>query len=204
MFHIPLSKSESQLEIKKSHFLSFVYPFQDLSEIQKFLKEDKIKYKEATHHVYAFRIGTSHNYSEGYSDDGEPNGTAGRPILTLLQKKGFSNLLVIVVRYFGGTLLGAGGLVRAYTQSAQLALDKVKWEVYIPKVLLTLSFPYPFYNLIKREMDLFKATLNEEFFDSFISIKVELPKENEFLFLERLNNLSKGSLKKRDGYYEIP
>lgn len=203
MFQIPLNQSESQLEIKKSHFLSFVYPFSGLNEIQRFLKEDKLRYKEATHHVYAFRVGTSSNYSEGYSDDGEPSGTAGKPILSLLQKKGFSNLLVVVVRYFGGTLLGAGGLVRAYSQSAQLALDKVCWESYIPKTTLSLSFSYPFYNLIKREMDLFKATLLSESFDSVIDIQVELPKGNEALFLDRLNNLSKGNLHKKENHYEI-
>lgn len=203
MFQIPLNQSEAHLEIKKSHFLSFVYPFHDLNEVQRFLKEDKLRYKEATHHVYAFRIGTSHNYSEGYSDDGEPSGTAGKPILSFLQKKGFSNLLVVVVRYFGGTLLGAGGLVRAYSQSAKLALDKVQWEFYIPKVSLRLFFSYPFYNLIKREMYLFGAILLKESFDNIISIEIDISKENEFLFLNRLNDLSKGSLHKRDDYYEI-
>ena len=109
------------LEEKKSKFYAFAFECFDDDEIKKQLEILKKEHKKATHFCYAFRL--SSPFSEKAVDDGEPNGTAGKPILNVLQKKNLNNICVIVVRYFGGIKLGAGGLVRAYTKVTSSVLS---------------------------------------------------------------------------------
>ncbi len=106
-------------EIKKSKFYVLLYKIDNESDIDKYLKEAKDNYKDATHYCYAYKV----KASKKCSDDGEPSGTAGLPILDVLDKKNIDNVLCIVVRYFGGIKLGAGGLIRAYANSVKEALD---------------------------------------------------------------------------------
>ena len=109
------------MEIKKSKFLGYKYDITSTDEVDKILSALKKDHKKARHIAWAYIIVSPH--LEKCSDDGEPSGTAGRPILNVLQKRGLSNCMVAVVRYFGGIKLGAGGLVRAYGKSASEALD---------------------------------------------------------------------------------
>lgn len=106
---------------KKSRFIAHVFPVDSEEEAQKQIEEIRKKYWDARHNCHAFVIGANHEITR-CSDDGEPSGTAGRPILEVLTGAGVHNVLVIVTRYFGGTLLGTGGLVRAYSQAAQAGL----------------------------------------------------------------------------------
>ena len=112
---------EGEITEKKSHFIATVKPVQSEEEAVAFINETKKKYWDARHNCHAFVIGPNDEISR-CSDDGEPSGTAGRPILEVLQGRGIHNVLVIVTRYFGGTLLGTGGLVRAYSQATQAGL----------------------------------------------------------------------------------
>lgn len=109
--------------INKSKFISFAYPVDCEEECKNLISLCKSKYKDATHVCYAYLLASPR--VEKCSDDGEPSGTAGKPILELIKKKKIQNILIIVVRYFGGKKLGAGGLIRAYTTSANLVLDNV-------------------------------------------------------------------------------
>ena len=111
-----------QLEINKSKFLSFAYPVSDEVHAKEILNLKKLEFKDATH--ICFGLVLSSPRLEKCSDDGEPSGTAGKPILELIKKKDLENVLIVVVRYFGGKKLGAGGLIRAYTNSAKLVIDK--------------------------------------------------------------------------------
>ena len=111
-----------QLEINKSKFLSFAYPVSDEAHAKEILNLKKLEFKDATH--ICFGLVLSSPRLEKCSDDGEPSGTAGKPILELIKKKDLENVLIVVVRYFGGKKLGAGGLIRAYTNSAKLVIDK--------------------------------------------------------------------------------
>lgn len=115
-------KTDAVYEIKKSEFLSFAFPVSSADEVQNILKEIRLKYSDARHVCYACVV--SKPQMEKCSDDGEPDGTAGKPLLELIKKKGITNILLVVVRYFGGIKLGAGGLVRAYTRAGVLSLDK--------------------------------------------------------------------------------
>lgn len=108
-------------EIKKSKFWGYAYDVETLTEIEELLNQLKKEHKKATHIVYAYILSSPHQ--EKAVDDGEPSGTAGRPILNVLQKRGLTNKVVFIVRYFGGIKLGAGGLVRAYTRTASEAIS---------------------------------------------------------------------------------
>lgn len=108
-----------QYEINKSKFITLLYKLNNVEEVEKYLKQVKNEYKDATHYCYAYKI----DNIQKFSDDGEPGGTAGLPIIEVLNKKNINYILCIVVRYFGGIKLGAGGLVRAYTRACKEAID---------------------------------------------------------------------------------
>ena len=121
--YITVSKaSREEIVINKSRFIGYASPCSDESEALAFLKQIREEHKSATHHCYAYIIGENSGIMR-YSDDGEPGGTAGLPIVDAMRTKSIVNCCVVVVRYFGGVLLGTGGLVRAYTQSAQATLQ---------------------------------------------------------------------------------
>lgn len=157
------NKIEYELMIKNSRFIALLYPIHSLSQVNPYLTEAKIRYPKATHYTYAYRI----DDNEKSSDDGEPGGTAGLPILNVLQKQEMTQILVIVIRYFGGIKLGAGGLVRAYSKACKESLDHASILQLVPakKVLITTN-----YNKTK-ELDYLlrdKNILKKEFTDSII------------------------------------
>ena len=133
----------ARLEIKKSEFIAYAYPVHTREQAMFHVEQLREKYPDARHHCWAYIIGDPNNTtSAGFDDDGEPNGTAGRPILNVLQHKAIGNIIIIVVRYFGGIKLGAGGLTRAYAGSAQAAVDMMRLTPYVPmtKVKIETDF----------------------------------------------------------------
>ncbi|MGM8886352.1 YigZ family protein [Psychrobacter sp. 1U2] len=123
----------ARLEIKKSEFIAYAYPVSSREQAMFHVEQLKVKYPDARHWCWAYIIGDPDNTtSAGFDDDGEPNGTAGRPILNVLQHKAIGNIIIIVVRYFGGIKLGAGGLTRAYAGSAQAAVDEMILLPFVP------------------------------------------------------------------------
>lgn len=123
----------ARLEIKKSEFIAYAYPVTTREQAMFHVEQLREKYPDARHWCWAYIIGDPDNTtSAGFDDDGEPNGTAGRPILNVLQHKSIGNVIIIVVRYFGGIKLGAGGLTRAYAGSAQAAVDEMILRPYVP------------------------------------------------------------------------
>jgi len=127
-----------EIEIKKSKFITFLYTVDNLQSVKEKLEYVKKEYKDATHYCYAYII---HNM-EKMSDDGEPSGTAGMPILNVLQKEQLQNILCIVVRYFGGIKLGSGGLIRAYSKACKEALQKTPIKVLRKGYEVAYSFDY--------------------------------------------------------------
>ena len=122
----------ARLEIKKSEFIAYAYPVTSREQAMFHVEQLCVQYADARHHCWAYIIGDPNNTtSAGFDDDGEPNGTAGRPILSVLQHKSIGNVIIIVVRYFGGIKLGAGGLTRAYAGSAQAAVDEMVLLPYV-------------------------------------------------------------------------
>ncbi len=137
--------------VEKSKFIGHAKPVQTEEEARMFVEEIKQKYKDATHNVWAYTIGQSMNIQR-YSDDGEPQGTAGIPTLELIKKEDLRNVVVVVTRYFGGIKLGAGGLVRAYTKGAKLGLDAAKIVEKRPFVSVEIEIEYTLLGKIQNEL----------------------------------------------------
>lgn len=131
--------TKNELIIKNSRFITLLIKIKTKEEIENILKEIKNTYPKATHYCYAYKI---ENTIQKSSDDGEPAGTAGIPMLNVLEKENITNVIAIVIRYFGGIKLGAGGLIRAYTKSVKEALDQTQKKELIPAIIGTVTFPY--------------------------------------------------------------
>ena len=135
MFKSIKENATAEIVEKKSKFIANVFYVESREEAEEIIKKVNKQYHDARHNCYAYRIITSDGVIEKASDDGEPSGTAGAPMLTILSKNNLANVLVIVTRYFGGILLGTGGLVKAYSESCSLGIDKAEIvEKYIAQV----------------------------------------------------------------------
>ena len=178
MFSI-CKNSKYLYEIKKSKFYVLLYKINDTNDVDKFLLEAKKEYKDATHYCYAYIID---GYSKA-SDDGEPSGTAGLPILEVLNKKNLDHILCIVVRYFGGIKLGAGGLIRAYANSVKEALDNNEIVELTEGLEVKLKVNYE----DKKNIEyLFKDNIKEATYEEEITYTLRIKKED----LDKLSKYS--------------
>lgn len=133
-YEVPAKLARADIEIKKSRFIGYAIRADDRATAMSFLAEMRTEYPDARHHCWAYLLGNPNSpVSAAMSDDGEPSGTAGKPILNVLQHKNVGNIMIVVVRYFGGVKLGAGGLVRAYSQTAQAVMECLETNRYIAK-----------------------------------------------------------------------
>lgn len=165
-----------EYEIKKSKFITVLYKVNNILEIDNYLKEIRNIYQNATHYCYGYIIDDVYHFS----DDGEPGGTAGLPIIEILKKKNINYVLCIVVRYFGGIKLGAGGLVRAYSKSVRDALDSIDLVELIDGYQIELNISYD--NSKKFEYLVKKYKIVEKEFNEFAKYVLEIPKNNLELF----------------------
>lgn len=147
---IPKTAFSVEFIEKKSRFISHTSRVKDEQEFRQFLHRIKSQYPDARHHCYGFRIGPLKSAKRGFSDDGEPNGTAGMPILNVIDHSDFSDIAVIVVRYFGGIKLGTGGLTRAYSKATKLAISDQPAEVYEPTNHISARCSFSKENLLRR------------------------------------------------------
>lgn len=164
--------------IEKSRFIANMANVSSKDEAEAFISAIRAQYKDATHNVPAYIIGDKMQIQWG-SDDGEPGGTAGTPIVQMLQKEGITNVVCVVTRYFGGIKLGTGGLVRAYTGCAKLALEKAgRYDVkeYITK---TIEIPYSNYDMIKYQEGKQVFRIKNSTFSENIFVEIEYEKDDE-------------------------
>ncbi len=167
-----------ELIIKNSRFITLLYKIKTIKEIDKYLNETKKNYPDATHYCYAYIID---NFKK-VSDDGEPGGTAGIPILKVLENNNLTNVLVVVVRYFGGIKLGANGLIRAYTKCSANAIKEVNLLTLIDGLNIDITFDY---SKVKEIDYLLKnITINNKTFDKEITYNINIEKS----FLEIIKN----------------
>lgn len=185
-------------KIKNSRFLSELIPCESQNQARDIIKAQKTKYADSTHVVHAFIVGTNAEVM-GMSDDGEPSGTAGRPVLDVVKGSGVTNLIVTVTRWFGGTLLGTGGLVKAYSGGAKSVIEKAisenAFEEYIEKKTFCFSVDYNIFKLIKLNLENYQIFNMTEDFGSEITLKGEIA-ASEFDSLEKkMLDLSNGKIK---------
>src|SRR5258708_4899843 len=147
---------------------------------------------DASHHVYAFKVGYGASVTEGVSDDGEPTGTAGPPILAVLRGAQVGDVVLVVTRYFGGTKLGTGGLVRAYGDAARAAIAAMNTEDKIERRQLGLTAPYSLYEPIKRIAAEHSAVIDDEAFEADVTLYLTLPLDSVDGFTAALRDLSAG------------
>ena len=165
----------TQLVEKKSKFISLIYPVSSVEEAENKIKEIRKKYYDARHHCFAYRIYNENNIIEKSSDDGEPSGTAGAPMLNLLAKNDLINVLVVVVRYFGGILLGTGGLVRAYTKSSQDAIIQAESINIEPGIKIEVAILYQYLKDFKYYCQKNNINILDNIFNEDVICILELP-----------------------------
>ena len=182
-------KENVQAEIveKKSKFIANLFYIENIEEAEKIIKETRKKYFDERHNCIAYRVIEDGKIIERFSDDGEPSGTAGAPILNILQKNGYVNVLIVVTRYFGGILLGTGGLVRAYSDSLTLAIEK---SIKIEKRLgnqLEVIVDYSELDNFKYYCRNNKINIIESTFEEKIICKIEMENDKKEKLVEDFN-----------------
>lgn len=165
--------TEAIFRDKGSKFLAYAYPVLNEDEIKTCLQTLKKQYFDATHHCYAYLLGSRQDYSRA-NDDGEPNHTAGTPILNQIKATGLTNTLVVVVRYFGGTKLGVAGLINAYKTATALALQEARIIQKMIQTTFTIQFTYSQMNQIMRLMRDFEAEMVSQELTETCQIKLKI------------------------------
>lgn len=190
-------ESYAEYVIKKSKFIARAVHITTEEEAQAYLRDGKKQYWDARHNCYAYQLGKNFEKQKS-SDDGEPSGTAGKPILEVLKNKGLTNTLIVVTRYFGGIKLGTGGLIRAYGTAAVAALDNAIIEDYIDCRILYLQTDYSFLSATERLLPDFEAVITKRDFADFVSLTVEVPEDKADECLLALRDKTNGTLTVRE------
>lgn len=182
---------EGEIEEKKSRFLGKIKPVDTEEEALKFIESIKKQYWDARHNCYAYIIG-EHNECVRCSDDGEPSGTAGKPMLEVLQNQELKNVVAVVTRYFGGTLLGTGGLVRAYTQATQEALKEACIAMMTPVSIMTIRTDYNAIGKIKYVLVQENITVQNEEYTTDVVVTAAVPLDNKESLMKKLTEVTNG------------
>lgn len=177
-YNIILEAAEGEIEEKKSRFIATLVPVQSEEEAIHFIETMKKKYWDARHNCYAYIIGEG-NPVMRCSDDGEPSGTAGRPMLEVLIGAQLCNVIVVVTRYFGGTLLGTGGLVRAYTQAVQAGLENADIKTMRYGVLIQIQTDYNGVGKLQYIFGQRGITIEDSIYADNVTLKVRVPIEQK-------------------------
>ena len=162
----------STLEITKSTFITYLKNIDNVDDAKKYVESIKEEHPDATHHVVAMTIGKTGEYGQA-NDDGEPSGTAGLPVLDVFRKNDITNFVCVVVRYFGGIKLGAGGLVRAYSKSASTALKQLEIIPIIEYKHIKITFDYNFLNILENRLS--EYNIIHKTFTSSVSFILKIP-----------------------------
>ena len=188
---IPTGPGGGELVEKRSRFLGRVWPVESEKEARAYIEETKKRHYDARHNCWCWRLKDG---PERYSDDGEPQGTAGQPMLNVFQREEVTNVCCVVTRYFGGVLLGAGGLVRAYTQSAKDALDAAGISVVRRWVEVLVHCPYSFLERVRQEVEAQDGVVGDVEYAAEVTVHALLPEGKVDDFTSRLTELTAGGL----------
>ena len=187
-----LRDSQDEFIVNKSRFIGHGRPCETEAEALQFLAEMRARYKDATHNCYAYIIGPNMGIMR-YSDDGEPGGTAGMPIIEVLKARGVTNCAVVVTRYFGGVLLGAGGLVRAYTQGAVVAVNACGVGVMHPTARYLMEVGYPMLSRMDYFLKDQPVLIEDRSFTDVVTYTLAVRCADEAGFLARVRDVSEGT-----------
>ena len=188
---VPTGYGEDEFIEKRSRFIGHVFPVDTEEEALDKIQQLKKKYYDASHNCWAYVI---RDGAMRFSDDGEPGGTAGNPMMQVLQREKLFNVVCIVTRYFGGVLLGAGGLVRAYTKGAKIAIDAAGKSMKRVWTVLYLPCPYTYYERVKLEVAAFDGILRDTQFGAEVELEILVAEAKAQPFLERITDMTAGTV----------
>lgn len=188
---VPTAFGQDEFVEKKSRFIGRVWPVETEEEALARIAEMKKQHYDATHNCWAYVI------KDGpmrFSDDGEPGGTAGNPMMQVLQRENLYNVCCVVTRYFGGVLLGAGGLVRAYTKGAKIAVDAAGKSMKRVWSVLYVPCPYTFYERIKLEVEAFGAIIRDTQFGAEVELEILVAQPQAQAMLDKITDMTSGTV----------
>ena len=184
----------AEVKIKGSRFIGHALPTESVDFCETLISQHRRKYHDATHVCYGYCVGVGDTAVARTSDAGEPHGSAGAPILRVIRGQDLTNILVIVVRYFGGTKLGIGGLIQAYTKTAQTVLENAELTPHTITTTLQFRIAYDYLNQTMRELSKINAQIKEQEFADHILLKAIVPVSDENRLRQNLTNLTAGSI----------
>ncbi len=194
-YPIPAGTHRAEEEIKRSRFISTVTYAPTVEEAKAFVEEIRTEFADASHSCWAYLVGRPGSSGQvGMSDDGEPHGTAGRPMLGVLVHSGVGDIAAVVTRYFGGTKLGKGGLVRAYTGGVQAALGTLPLKEHIVYARATVVVAYPHAGAVRRLLPEFEVETEQETFAADVELRLRLPCERLAELELALNEVTNGQV----------
>lgn len=193
-YPIPAGEARVELQIKNSRFIGRAAYTPTIEAAKAYIDRVKIEEPHHNHAVYAFAVGHGASVTHGMSDAGEPSGTAGRPALAVIKGSGLGDLTVVIIRYFGGTKLGTGGLVKAYTETAQLALAELPLTEKVERRTLELTVPYSFYEQCLRLVAEHEGQVESEAFATAVTLHLSFSVEALPLFERQLSEASHGEI----------
>lgn len=193
-YTIPLHEIRREHVVVNSRFIATLAPVTNVEEARAFIARIKKEFADASHNVPAYIIGGGNTVTEYFSDDGEPSGTAGRPALTVLRGSGLGDVAVVVTRYFGGTLLGTGGLVKAYTETTQLVVQAVERGRRVPVHVAMLAIPYNLLERVRLLVARHQGQVLGEDFAADITMTAQFPVGLFDSFQNELREISAGKL----------
>lgn len=191
-YPIPAGEVRIELHVKNSRFIGRAGYTPNVAEAKAFIEKVKAEEPGCTHAVYAFAIGHGAAVTHGMSDAGEPSGTAGRPALAVVKGSGLGDVTVVIVRYFGGTKLGTGGLVKAYTETAQAVLAALPVTEKVERRSVKVTLPYTFYEQVKRLVEAYQGQVETEEFATDVTLKLTFTTDELPLFQAALAETSRG------------
>jgi uncharacterized YigZ family protein len=192
-YPIPGRKTRAEIEVLNSRFIATIAPVFSVEQAREFIAEIKAEFSDATHNVPAYVIGHGSSVTAHCHDDGEPSGTAGRPALAVLSGSGLGDAVVVVTRYFGGTKLGTGGLVRAYGDAVRAVLQAVPRAEKVPVHTVMVALPYPAFERVRLLVDTHGGQILDESFTTDVTVTARFAVEQFPAFEQALQELSRGA-----------
>jgi uncharacterized YigZ family protein len=192
-YPIPAAEARAEIRVVNSRFIASAAPAPSVEAAKAFVERVRAELPNASHHVYAFLVGHGASVTAGMSDAGEPSGTAGRPALAVLRGSGLGDVAVVITRFFGGTLLGTGGLVRAYGDAVKAVLAELSTTEKVELVTLLVSLPYPAFGACKLLLPRYSAVVDAEEFAADVTLTLSLPQEQAGPLAEALREATAGA-----------
>ncbi len=185
-YPIPASTVRAEIVVTRSRFIATIGAADSVEAAREFIQRIRAEMPDATHHVYAFRAGYGSSVQEGLSDDGEPAGTSGKPVMAVVRGADIGDVVLVVTRYFGGTKLGTGGLVRAYSSAAKAVIEQLPLTQKIATATLEIACSYANFEPIKRLLPHYEVVLIEEQFTDIVTLTLRVPEDRTDAFLNEI------------------